>query len=51
MKNSKLKYLTDEDMLEKFDVVERERMECLKGKFAPYLSRTALPLLDPKTAA
>ena len=30
-----------------------ERMERLMGKFAPraYLSRTALPLLDPKTTA
>ena len=40
MKNGKLKYLTDEDELNKFDDVEKERKERLKGKYAPYLSRT-----------
>ena len=51
MRNGKLKFLTDEDYLTKYDAVEKERKERLKDSFAPYLSRTTLRLIDPKTVA
>ena len=51
MRNGKLKFLTDEDYLTKYDAVEKERKERLKDNFAPYLSRTTLRLIDPKTVA
>jgi hypothetical protein len=51
MRDDKLKYLTDEDLLTKYDEVEKERQERLKGQFAPYLSRDRLRLFDPKTVA
>ena len=51
MRNGKLKFLTDEDYLTKYDAVEKERKERLKDSFAPYLSRDKLRLIDPKTVA
>jgi hypothetical protein len=51
MRDRKLKYLTDEDMLAKYDAVEKERQERLKENFAPYLSRMTLRLIDSKTVA
>jgi hypothetical protein len=51
MRDVKLKYLTDEDLLTKYDEVEKERQERLKGNFATYLSRDRLRLIDPKTVA
>jgi hypothetical protein len=51
MRDSKLKFLTDEDLLAKYDEVEKTRKERLKDKFAPYLSRTTLRLIEPKTVA
>ena len=51
MRDVKLKYLTDEDYLTKYDEVEKARKERLKDSFAPYLSREKLRLIDPKTVA
>jgi hypothetical protein len=51
MRDGKLKFLTDEDLLTKYDEVEKERKGRLKDYFAPYLSRTTLRLFDPKTVA
>jgi len=51
MRDVKLKYLTDEDLLTKYDEVEKERQGRLKGHFATYLSRDRLRLFDPKTVA
>jgi hypothetical protein len=51
MRDVKLKYLTDEDLLTKYDEVEKERKERLKGHFATYLSRDRLRLFDSKTVA
>ena len=51
MRDVKLKYLTDEDYLTKYDEVEKARKERLKDSFAPYLSRDKLRLIDPKTVA
>jgi hypothetical protein len=38
-------------LLTKYDEVEKERQDRLKGNFAPYLSRDRLRLFDPKTVA
>jgi hypothetical protein len=43
--------MRDEDLLTKYDEVEKERQDRLKGNFAPYLSRDRLRLFDPKTVA
>jgi len=51
MRNGKLKFLTDEDYLTKYDEVEKARKERLGDSFAPYLSRDNLRLIEPKTVA
>jgi hypothetical protein len=48
MSDGKLKYVTDDDMLSKYDKVEAERKE---DGSASYLSRDKLPLLESKTVA
>ncbi len=51
VRDVKLRYLTDEDYLTKYDEVEKARKERLKDSFAPYLCREKLRLIETKTVA